>query len=110
MKFGRYLTVMMSSWLLAAAMVAVFNVLVDATGISPVRVAVAGFNKWKPLRDDHDWIVKRYDIRRSQPTTIFMGSSRVKQSMDPRLVVGTGFAPAYNGGINGIANFTETKS
>ena len=46
MKFGRYLTVMMSSWLLAAAMVAVFNVLVDATGISPVRVAVAGFNKW----------------------------------------------------------------
>ena len=50
MKFGRYLTVMMSSWVLAAAMVAVFNLLVDAIGISPVRVAIAGFNKWKPLR------------------------------------------------------------
>jgi hypothetical protein len=110
MKFGRYLTVMVSSWLIAAAMVAVFNLLVDATGISPVRVAIAGFNKWKPLRDDHDWIVKRYDIQRSQPTTIFIGSSRIKQSIDPRLVVGTGFAPAYNGGINGVANFTETKS
>ena len=30
--------------------------------------------------EDHDWIVKRYDVRRSQPTTIFMGSSRIKQT------------------------------
>ena len=35
--------------------------------------------------EDHDWIVKRYDIRRSQPTTIFMGSSRIKQSIDPKI-------------------------
>jgi hypothetical protein len=110
MKFGRYLAVMTSCGVLAAAGVASFNLLVDAMGISPIRVAVAGFNKWKPLRDDHDWIVKRYDVWRNRPTTIFMGSSRIKQSIDPRLVAGTGFAPAYNGGINGIANLTETKS
>ena len=110
MKFGRYLALMALSWVLAALFVTAFTLMVDAIGISPVRVAIAGFNKWKPLRDDHDWIVKRYDIRRSQPTTIFMGSSRIKQSMDPRLVAGTGFAPAYNGGLNGVANFTETKS
>src|SRR4030088_620465 len=110
MKFGRYLIVMASSWLLAAAVVAVFNLLVDATGISPVRVAIAGFNQWKPLRDEHDWIVKRYDVWRNQPSTIFMGSSRVKQSIDPKLVVGTGFAPAYNGGINGSADFQEIRT
>ena len=47
---------------------------------------------------------------RNQPTTIFMGSSRIKQSIDPKVVAGTEFAPAYNGGINGSANFDETQA
>jgi len=110
MKFGRYLIVMVWSWVLAAAAAVGFTLLVDAIGISPVRVAIAGFNAWKPLRQDYDWIVKRYDVARNQPTTVFMGSSRIKQSIDPKLVVGTGFAPAYNGGINGSANFVETRA
>ena len=29
---------------------------------SPVRAAIAGLNAWKPLRQDHDWITKRYDV------------------------------------------------
>jgi len=110
MRFGRYLALMASSWLLAAAAVACFTLLVDAIGISPVRVAIADFNTLKPLRQDYDWIVKRYDVWRNQPTTIFMGSSRVKQSIDPKLLRATGFAPAYNGGINGSANFTEISA
>ena len=110
MKFGRYLIVMVSSWLFAAAVVVGFTLLVDPIGISPIRIAIAGFNTLKPLQQDYDWIVKRYDVRRSQPATIFMGSSRIKQSMDPKLVAKTGFAPAYNGGLNGSANFLETKA
>jgi hypothetical protein len=110
MKFSRYLVVMVWSWVLAAAAAVGFTLLVDAIGISPVRVAIAGFNAWKPLRQDYDWIVKRYDVWLNQPTTIFMGSSRIKQSIDPKLVVGTGFAPAYNGGMNGSANFVETRA
>jgi hypothetical protein len=100
---------MASSWMLAAGAVFGFTLLVDAIGISPIRVAVAGFNTWKPLRQDYDWIVKRYDIWRNQPTTIFLGSSRVKQTIDPRLLARTGFAPAYNAGINGAASFPELK-
>ena len=110
MKYGRYLALMASTWVLAAAAVIVFTLLVDAIGISPLRVAIAGFNASKPLRQDYDWIVKRYDVLRNQPTTIFMGSSRVKQSVDPQLLVNTGFAPAYNGGINGSAAYAEIKS
>ena len=110
MKFGRYLALMASTWVLAALAVAAFTLLVDAIGISPVRVAIAGFNAWKPLRQDYDWIAKRYDVWRGQPTTIFMGSSRIKQSIDPKLVAGTGFAPAYNGGINGSARFQEIRA
>jgi len=44
MKFGRYLTVMASTWVLAALAVAAFTLLADAVGISPVGVAIAGFN------------------------------------------------------------------
>src|SRR5262245_32479843 len=110
MRFGRYLVLMASTWLVATVMVAGFTLLVDAIGISPLRVAVAGFNTSKPLRQDYDWIVKRYDVFRSQPVTIFMGSSRVKQSIDPKLMANTGFAPAYNGGINGSASYQEIGS
>ncbi len=110
MKFGRYLALMASTWVFAALAVAAFTLLVDAIGISPVRVAIAGFNAWKPLRQDYDWIAKRYDVWLNQPTTIFMGSSRIKQSIDPKLFAGTGFAPVYNGGINGSASFQETRA
>ena len=110
MKFGRYLIVMVSSWLLAAAVVVGFTLLVDPIGISPIRIAIAGFNTFKPLQQDYDWIVKRYDVRRNQPTTIFMGSSRIKQSMDPKLVAKTGFAPAYNGGSERECKFCGNQS
>jgi hypothetical protein len=110
MTFGRYLATMASTWLIAAAAVACFNLLVDAIGISPLRIPITGFNQAKPLRHEYDWIVKRYDVWRSRPITIFMGSSRIKQTIDPKLVAGTAFAPAYNAGINGSAVFPEVKS
>jgi hypothetical protein len=110
MKFGRYLAVMALSWVLGAATVVGFNLVVDAIGISPIRIAIAGFNERKPFRQDHDWIVKRYDVARNHPTTVFMGSSRIKQTIDPRLLAGTGFAPAYNGAINGSAAVVEIRA
>jgi hypothetical protein len=110
MTFRRYLVVMALTWLVAASAVLTFNLLVDAIGISPVRIALSGFNSTKPLRQEHDWIVKRYDVWRNRPTTIFMGSSRIKQTIDPKLAVGTAFAPAYNAGINGSANVAEVQS
>jgi hypothetical protein len=110
MAFRSYLTVMGVTWLIAALAVMGFNLLVDAIGISPLRIAIAGFNAAKPLRQEHDWIVKRYDVWRYRPTTIFMGSSRIKQTIDPKLAAGTTFAPAYNAGINDSANFAEVKA
>jgi hypothetical protein len=110
MKFRHYLALMASSWLLAAVVVVSITLLVDAIGISPVQVSVAGFNTSKPLRQDFDWIVKRYEVLRNEPATIFMGSSRIKQSIDPALLANTGYAPVYNGGINGSASFQEARS
>ena len=110
MRFKRYLAVMGAASVTAAALVAGFNLLVDPLGISPIRIAIAGFNEWKPLRQDYDRIVKPYDVRRSHPRTIFIGSSRIKQTIDPKLFAGTRFAPAYNAGINGSADYEELNS
>ena len=110
MSYERFLAVMGSTWVIAAALVAGFNLLVDPIGISPIRIAIAGFNEWKPLRQDFDRIVKPYDVRRSHPITIFIGSSRIKQTIDPKLLAGTPFAPAYNAGINGSADYEELNS
>jgi hypothetical protein len=107
MTFGRYLTVLGTSCLGVALAMASFNLIVDALGMSPVRIAIAGFNEWKPFRNDYDWIVKRYDVTRNQPRTIFVGSSRIKQTIDPKLVTAAAFVPVYNGGINGSADFVE---
>jgi hypothetical protein len=110
MSFKRYLAVMGATSVAAAVLVAGFNLLVDPIGISPIRIAIAGFNEWKPLRRDYDRLVKPYDVARSQPRTIFIGSSRIKQTIDPRLLASTEFAPAYNAGINGSADYEELNS
>jgi hypothetical protein len=110
MRFGRYLAVMAATWAIAAAAVGGFNLLIDPMGISPLRIAIAGFNERKPLRADYDRIVKRHDVRRSQPVTIFMGSSRIKQTIDPKLVTSPPFTPAYNGAMNGSADYGEIGS
>jgi hypothetical protein len=101
---------MVLTWPIAAAVVISFNLLVDPMDISPIRIAIAGFNERKPLRQDYDRIVKRHDVWRNQPRTIFMGSSRVKQTIDPTLITTTGFAPAYNGAMNGSAEYGEIGS
>ncbi len=92
--------------ILAVAVIG-FHLTVDALGVLPVRVVIGGFNERKPLREEYDWIVKRFDVRQRQPTTIFMGSSRIKQTIDPSLLAGTTTAPAYNGALNGSADLRE---
>ena len=57
MRFKRYLAVMGATSVTAAVLVAGFNLLVDPIGISPIRIAIAGFNEWKPLRRDYDRLV-----------------------------------------------------
>ena len=109
MKFSSYIVVMASSWMIAAAGVVGFNVAVDALGILPVGVSIPGFNKLRPPREQYDLIVNRVDVERFQPRTIFMGTSRVRQSIDPGVLAGTTFAPAYNGALNGGAHFQEIR-
>jgi len=72
---------------------------IDPYGVSPIRIALPGINVLKPKRLDIDRVLKPYEVWRYQPRTIFLGTSRFQQAIDPSVLDGTRFAPAYNASI-----------
>lgn len=82
-----------------AALPAGFIWAVDPYGVSPIHYDRPDFNEQKPKRVDIDRLIKPYDVWRYQPRTIFLGTSRIHESIDPRVLDGTPYAPAYNTAI-----------
>ncbi len=76
-----------------------FTLLIDPYGVSPVHATIQGVNALKPKRLDIDRLIKPYEVWRYQPKTVFLGTSRIHQSIDPSVLDGTRFAPAYNASI-----------
>lgn len=76
-----------------------FIQLVDPYGVSPIGSRVPGFNEVKPARVDIDRLIKPYEVWATQPRTVFMGTSRIHQSIDPGVLDGTPLWPAYNASI-----------
>ena len=74
----------------------IFTWTVDPYGVSPMQLALRGINTQKPKRVDIDRLIKPYEVWRYQPRTVFLGTSRVHQSLDPAVLDGTRFVPAYN--------------
>ena len=73
--------------------------LVDPYGVSPVLVDLPHVNRHKPKRIDIDRLIKPYEVWLHQPATVFLGTSRIHQSIDPAILDGTELAPGYNGSI-----------
>lgn len=92
----RTLFIGVAAW---AGLFLAFTWIVDPYGVSPVRVAWQGINALKPKRLDIDRLIKPYEVWRYQPRTVFLGTSRIHQSIDPAMLDGTRFAPAYNASI-----------
>jgi hypothetical protein len=72
---------------------------IDPYGVSPLRIELARINVLKPKRVNIDRVIKPYEVWWHQPRTIFLGTSRLHQSIDPSVLDGTRFAPAYNAAI-----------
>ena len=94
--FQRWLFGGVLAWMI---LVLGFVWIIDPYGVSPVRVTVPGVNAIKPKRLNIDRLIKPYEVWRYQPRTVFLGTSRVHQSIDPAVLDGTKFAPAYNASI-----------
>jgi hypothetical protein len=74
---------------------------VDPYGVSPLRLAWPGINTVKPKRLAIDRLIKPYEVWRDQPRTVFLGTSRLHEGIDPAVLDGTRFAPAYNASMPG---------
>ena len=87
-------------WMLAwMILLFIFIGIIDPYGVSPIKIHLRGINVYKPNRLDIDRLIKPYEVWLYQPRTIFMGTSRIHQSIDPAVFDGTSFAPAYNASI-----------
>ena len=76
-----------------------FTWVINPYGVSPINITIDGINKFKPKRLDIDRIIKPYEVWYKQPKTVFMGTSRIHQAIDPTVLDRTRFAPAYNASI-----------
>ncbi len=73
--------------------------IIDPYGVSPIHIKLPGINTYKPKRINIDRMIKPYEVWRYQPKTIFLGTSRIHESIDPSVFDHTRFAPAYNAAI-----------
>ena len=74
-------------------------IVVDPYNVSILRVNLFGFNRFKPKSVEVDRQVKPLEVLIHQPRTIFMGTSRIHQSIVPSELDGTYLAPAYNASV-----------
>ncbi len=95
----RYLWVLVAGVFGWVAMYFTWTLIVDPYGVSPIKMMLKRVNQYKPKRVDIDRLIKPYEVWRYQPRTVYLGTSRIHQSVDPAILEGTRFAPAYNASI-----------
>ncbi len=79
------------------------TLIIDPYGISPIHISIAHINRYKPRRLDIDRLIKPYEVWRYQPRTVFLGTSRIHQSIDPAVLDDTRYAPAYNASVPAVS-------
>jgi hypothetical protein len=95
----RYLAAFAIGIVLWCGLFLAFTWVIDPYGVSPLSVSINRVNKFKPKRLDIDRLIKPYEVWRYQPKTVFLGTSRIHQSLDPAVLDGSPLAPAYNASI-----------
>lgn len=94
-----------NKWLLSTIglsmlIVAIFNALIDPYGIYKTPNFL-GINHEKPKKQFNDRLFKAIDIIRIKPLTVFLGSSRTKQGLDPNHPALSNHQPVYNLAFDG---------
>lgn len=95
-KYPKFLLYFIIFWL---AIYFFITLSINPYGISPVNFVFNKFNKYKVVRKNIDRFIKPYEVWRYQPKTIFLGTSRIHQSIDPSILNDSYFSPAYNASI-----------
>ncbi|WP_376984597.1 hypothetical protein [Bosea sp. R86505] len=97
--YRHFFATLLLAALVCAVLVWGFIAAADPYGVSPIGTARPGFNSTKLKRLNIDRQLKPFEVWRYQPDTIFIGTSRVNQALDPAILDGTSFGRAYNAAI-----------
>lgn len=81
------------------ALIALFVLIIDPYGVSPIGINIPGVNVIKPTRVKIDRDIKPFEVWRHQPRSVILGTSRMHEAMNPAALERTRFAPAYNAAI-----------
>ncbi len=72
---------------------------IDPYGINHWGFKIPRINEIKYERVNIDRLIKPWEVYWKQPKTIFMGTSRPHQSLNPEVLDNSVFAPAYNAAV-----------
>jgi hypothetical protein len=100
---SRYLRLLAAGVLTWAALYVAFTSAINPYRVWPWRLEIERVNRFKPKRLDIDRLIKPYEVWRYQPRTVFLGTSRIHQSIDPLVLDGTRYAPAYNASVPAVS-------
>ena len=78
----------------------ILTIIIDPLGIFNSNI-IKGFNNYKVLQSSYLDVWKPYEIKKVKPDIIFIGSSRVYYSIDPKLYKTNDIV--YNAGFSGLS-------
>lgn len=82
-----------------ACVVLSLTLIIDPYGVFTVTRCLSGLNQFKPIRINIDRQIKPVEVLLKRPKTIFLGTSRIHQSIDPSHIRNSNLWPAYNAAI-----------
>jgi len=94
----RFLRIFVTGFVVWAGIFTAFIAFVDPYGLWKTP-KIERINAYKPARANLDRQIKPLEVLRDQPRTIFLGTSRAQEGLDPSVLDGTKYAPIYNASI-----------
>lgn len=106
-KYIRFYLMLSPGFLLPLVAIGWLNITVDPYDIfnSP---KIQKFNNVKPVKPNHERLIKAIDITDLKPITLLLGTSRSRSALNPTHPVFDKYQPAYNVGLPS-ANMYELK-
>ena len=94
-----FLTIFAATFVVLVCVVLGVTLVIDPYGVSPISTNWDRINRLKPARINIDRQIKPIEVWQRQPKTVFLGTSRTHQGLDPTDLDGSRFAPAYNASV-----------
>lgn len=100
-KNKKYLAIFFITIITLASSIFIFNVRINPLGIVPASLSFIASQEVKMARGDRDRLYRAFDPFIVKPEIVFLGSSRLNRTIDPKLVTALTGKRCYIAGLNG---------